>query len=231
MARRPGRARIGTNRRRRVGGKFRLHKVRWVDPFPQIPGTRPEKQVFAALVQRRAYFIYQGQVPEYDIGGQYYTARPLNYIPDFVLPEYRIIIDPFGEYHHSLPEAVEKDRDKVAAYLALGYSYYHPWAVSDNVWRWNQYAYKAKSDRYRKPRQNLTPLQGYRSTMDMLADIPELSAGPRWPLKFQADIEAKKTRGYRLGPNLGAGASSVGAANRARAMRSIRGGITVAESR
>lgn len=222
MPRRYGRARIATNRRRRRDGKYRLHKPKWIDPFPWIPGTRPEKMVFAMLVEMRVYFIFQGQVPEYDIGGEYYSLRPINYIPDFVLPEHRIIIDPFGEFHHSLPQAVERDRKKIAAYAALGYAYYHPWSVADNVWRWNQIVYDIYgTDRY-KIKRGLgsavdNGLQGTRNTREMLSDIPELAAGPRYELKYQVDIEAKKSPGYRLGPNLGAGANSVAAANRLRA--------------
>lgn len=214
MARRYGRARIGTNRRRRKDGKIRIKKAHWIDPYPAIPGTRPEKMVFAMLMQMKIYFIFQGQVPEYDIGGEWHNLRPLNYIPDIVLPEYHLIIDPFGEYHHSLPDQVDRDRKKFAAYLALGYNYYHPWAIADNVWRWNQPVYKPEGSKYSSKREDLFGVMG---TREMLSQIPELSAGPRYPLKYQIDIDAKKSPGYRLGAGLGAGATSVGAANRLRA--------------
>lgn len=215
MARRFGRARISTNRKRREGGKIRIIKAKWVDPYPGIPGTRPEKMVFAMLMEMNVYFIFQGQVPEYDIGGEYYTMRPLNYIPDFVLPEYHLIIDPFGEFHHSLAAQVEKDRQKFAAYNALGYNYYHPWSIADNVWRWNQPVYAARDTRYSEFVGK--DLFGVMNTREMMAAIPEMGAGPRYALKYQADVEAKKSPGYRLGSGLGAGATSVGAANRLRA--------------
>ena len=52
-------------RRHRGPRKVRLHKPAWVDPFPQIPGTEPEKRIFAELVLRlHIFFLFQGQIPE-----------------------------------------------------------------------------------------------------------------------------------------------------------------------
>lgn len=176
--------RIRRSRRQRYT-EFKLHKPRWVDPYPGIPGTEPEKRLFAVLVRRGYFFIFQGQVRELT-RGIYVTMAIPGYKPDFILPEYKVIIDPFSEYHHSLPGAVERDIRKIALYRALGYSYYHPWAgeVIENA--------EAVVDSIRE-------LQGKKKAK-LTARQKRLA---KWP-------------GYELGPFLGAGAFSVGAANRRR---------------
>lgn len=203
--------------RRQTEGRFKLHKPEWVDPYPHIEGTEPEKRVFAALLARGVYFIYQGQVPEFEVGGKMFFAAPPNYKPDFILPEYKLIIDPFSPYHHSLPDAVKRDRDKIARYASAGYAYYHPWAIAPGVWSWDQRhdVVNRKENSYRKLDRKITTGQVY-GTHDMLASIPELSAGPRYPLIDPRDKAAKIAPGYRIGQYLGAGANSVGAANRKR---------------
>lgn len=230
-----GNTRVKVRRgRRQTPGKYRLKKAPWWDPFPWIPGTEPEKRVFAALYELKVYFIYQGQVPEFDRGGEYWQMRPPNYKPDFVLPEYRLIIDPFSPFHHSLEEAVERDVNKVVAYSVAGYAYYHPWAVGNGQWTWDQYhdsrrslrigkktrirlygGVNAERNRYR----NLSRKLGGTSmgTMDMLRSIPELKRGPLYKLTDPEDIKAKLAPGYRIGEYVGAGANSVAAANARRA--------------
>lgn len=125
--------------RRQTEGRFRLKKPVWFDPYPAIPGTEPEKRIFAELIQMGIYFIYQGQVPEFEKGNLYWQMAPPGYKPDFVLPEYRLIIDPFSPFHHSLDAAVKRDIEKVVAYGVAGYAYYHPWAIGGNEWSWDQY--------------------------------------------------------------------------------------------
>lgn len=219
-------------RRRQTPGRFKLHKPRWVDPYPHIPGTEPEKRVFAMLVAMNVYFIYQGQVPEFEKGHPMFTLAPPNYKPDFVLPEYKLVIDPFSPFHHSLEEAVERDVRKVVAYSAAGYAYYHPWALANGDWSWDQYHDSSKSIRLGKTRVRLyqgvnanrnqyrgiaRKLTGRRmNTYDMLRSIPELVRGPLYKLTDPRDIAAKQFPGYRLGEYVGAGATSVGAANRKR---------------
>lgn len=223
-------------RRSRGPRKFRLHKPRWVDPFPMIPGTEPEKRVFALLVQMRLFFIYQGQVPEFEKGHPMFFLAPPNYKPDFILPEYRLIIDPFSPFHHSQDEAVARDVKKVARYAAAGYSYYHPWAVAPGRWTWNQYRIDLDPPEFRKLSRIGRPRDKYRNdinrgqrflgtmnTLEMLLSIPELKLGPRYKLTDPRDIAAKQMPGYRIGQYLGAGATSVGAANRSRARPALLG--------
>lgn len=173
--------------RRQHVTKFRLHKPRWVDPFPWIPGTEPEKRIFAALVMRRIYFVFQEELPE-SVKGVYVTLQQRDFIPDFVLPEYKVIIDPFSEFHHSLPDAVRRDAWKFVVYEALGYKFYHPW--SDEVIE--------------------------KGGLGILLEIPELWQSPKFKLTEREDKVAKLNPGYRIGKHIGAGANSVAAANRKR---------------
>jgi len=108
------------------------------------------------------------------------------YKPDIILPEYRVIIDPFSEFHHTLDEAIERDIEKIALYTALGYAYYHPWA-SEVI---------------------------EKGGLRILSEIKELH-GPKVAPIPEGD-EPYVQRGYKLGDFLGAGATSVAAANRKR---------------
>ena len=218
-------------RRTRRPTKMRLRKPPWIDPFPQIPGTEPEKRIFAALVKRKVYFIFQGQIPEFEKGGTNYFMKPVGYKPDFVLPEYKLIIDPFSPFHHSQPKAVLRDEDKVAKYEYVGYHYYHPWAVAPGVFTFDQALirrsfywhhvtingvdYKYKDFHLRK--RGKKGLRGqFHGADGLLAMIPELGRPPIRKLTDPRDIKAKKLQGYRIGEFVGAGANSVGAANRKR---------------
>lgn len=213
MALRVRRSRSQTRR------KLRLHKPRWVDPYPQIPGTEPEKRIFSALVQRGIYFVYQEAVPEAaEHDGFYISARPMDYVPDFVLPEYRVIIDPFSPFHHSLPKAIDADVRKIALHMALGYRYYHPWAVAPGVFLFDQSdnTVNAAYNFYNRKTFAKDIRRRAMGAFEVLAAMPELGAGPRHPLTDPRDIAAKRSPGYRLGEGLGLGANSVGAANRKR---------------
>lgn len=191
-------ARLTQRRHRRRGkGTIRLHKPVWVDPFPHIPGTEPEKRFFEALVLRRIYFIFQGQIPEFEEGIFVSLAIP-EYKPDFVLPEFNIVIDPYSPFHHSQQDAQERDIYKMALYEAMGYRYYFPWAIAPGVFSLDQ--------------ENAINMRG--SAMEVLNVMPELAKAPG-PLR-PIDQLAKAKDGYRIGENLGAGATSVAAANRKR---------------
>jgi len=238
--------------RRQTPGKFKLRKPRWIDPYPWIDGTEPEKRVFEMLMKRGIYFIFQGQVPEFERGGSKEFLAPVGYKPDFVLPEYRLIIDPFSPFHHSKEDAAKRDVNKVAVYSAAGYAYYHPWATAPGVWTWDQrYQDKSKEivgrdkkgkvvfkvklyqgvnadkNNYRNVNRSLV---GQMDTLQMLQSIPELGQGPHYPLTDARDVAAKREKGYRIGEFLGAGANSVAAANHKRKhMKSL--GVTVGTRR
>lgn len=96
---------------------------RWIDPFPNVHGTEPEKRVYAALSYRgiRFYFLNNVQIaiPEIDIFKKYQA--------DFVLPDYKIIIEVQGAFWHSKPAVIESDAFKFALYQMMGYTVYAWW--------------------------------------------------------------------------------------------------------
>ena len=172
-------------RRRRVA--FRLHEQHWQDPFPWIPGTEPEKRIFEALVRRGIYFRFQDDFP---IEDRYVSAllQTRHFKPDIIVPEWKVIYDPFSEFHHSQPDAIRADAWKSVEYRAKGYEFIHPWSkdVAEKGGDW----------------------------------AVSLSTRITGPPLFKLDAEDQKWKtlqGYKLGPNLGLGASSVGIANRKRA--------------
>lgn len=107
--------------------RLRTYTIRgykkWIDPFPNVHGTEPEKRVYAALSQRgiRFYFLNNVQIsiPEIEIFKKYQA--------DFILPDYKIIIEVQGAYWHSKPAAIESDAFKFALYQMMGYTPYAWW--------------------------------------------------------------------------------------------------------
>lgn len=89
----------------------------WVDPFPEVHGTVPEKMVYAELTRRGIPFLFLNDInfviPEIDFN-KWYQA-------DFVIPSLRIIIEVQGAYWHSKPEALEADAFKLAVYESTGW--------------------------------------------------------------------------------------------------------------
>jgi len=213
-------ARLAVRRTRRSGtGQFRLKKPVWIDPYPFIPGTEPEKRLFEAMVHMGYYFIYQGDLPELADGMKLPVLYTPGFKPDFVLPEYKTILDPFGIFHHSLKEAtgdpsaatlqarLGSDAIKAVLYRSLGYAFYHPW-WDDRGFLWQD---GAQFERL-----------GY-DAYAVLDHCKSLHGGIKFPLKKQIDIDAKRQRGYRLGKNIGLGASSVAIANKKRTKPKLLG--------
>lgn len=174
-------------RRRRRLTKWRLHKTQWIDPYPWIPGTEPEKRIFAELIKRGLYFVFQDTLEEWKLGITAGAQVP-SFVPDFVLPQYRVILDPFGDYHHTLPDSVERDIRKAEEYAVLGYRFYHPWA--------------SEVEKH--------------GAAHFLNLVPEVRVYPP-PYVLPIREYATLAQGYRLGPYVGIGTKSVAAANKARA--------------
>jgi very-short-patch-repair endonuclease len=90
---------------------------RWVDPFPTVRGTLPEKIVYAALVARGIRFNYVNKIqfnnPDVDFFQEY--------TPDFLLPDQKIIIEVQGLYWHTKTATQEADAFKLAVYEMFGY--------------------------------------------------------------------------------------------------------------
>lgn len=86
------------------------------DVTAEVPGTGPEKLVYNYLQKLRVRFQFQYHQEDYQD-----TARPEElYIPDFILPDYNIKIEVFGEYWHSMPHRRDSDLRKWARHLFAG---------------------------------------------------------------------------------------------------------------
>lgn len=103
----------------------------WVDPFPTVMGTRPEKIVYAQLMMRGINFYFQSML---------LVNLPLlriskEYRPDFILPDLKIVIEVQGVYFHSKPESIESDAYKQALYNMMGYKVLAWWdyEIEENV--------------------------------------------------------------------------------------------------
>lgn len=91
----------------------------WIDPYPEVPGTKPEKMIYAELVSRGIDFQFQQwihvAIPDLILEGDPW------YKPDFIIPSRKIIIEANGAYWHSQPAQIEKDSYKYALYEMMGY--------------------------------------------------------------------------------------------------------------
>jgi G:T-mismatch repair DNA endonuclease (very short patch repair protein) len=99
------------------------HLSGFVDPFPDIPGTLPEKILYAALVKRNIPFEFQesvrARIPEIKLDN--------TYRPDFILPDAKIIIEVQGAYWHSMPGRIDSDSFRAAVLQYLGYKVLFWW--------------------------------------------------------------------------------------------------------
>lgn len=104
--------RLQQNKRYQVRGY-----KKWIDPFPNVQGTLPEKMVYSALSQRGIPFLFLNDItfsiPEISFIKEYQA--------DFVIPSLRIIIEVQGAYWHSKPSTIEDDAFKMAVYQQAGY--------------------------------------------------------------------------------------------------------------
>jgi G:T-mismatch repair DNA endonuclease (very short patch repair protein) len=89
----------------------------WIDPFPQIQGTKPEKMIYAELVKRGIPFEYQTYLK---ITGIDLETDPW-YRPDFMLPAEKIIIEANGAYWHTKTAQINADAFKYALYQMMGW--------------------------------------------------------------------------------------------------------------
>lgn len=108
---------VSIARRSQAPERRRIRTGQWVDPFPGVNGTLPEKILYARLELMQIPFIFQGlltiNIPELDL--------IKDHRPDFIIPGLKLIIEVQGSYWHSKPEALEADAYKFALYQAMGY--------------------------------------------------------------------------------------------------------------
>lgn len=124
--------------RRSAPINWRLFQTRWIDPFPEVPGTLPEKMVVAELAKRNVQFIFQADFSQHVLSQfppAYRTVMLsegyLDIRTDILLPLYKVAIEVQGEYWHSIPEGIARDEQKGRIYTALemilGWQVYWLW--------------------------------------------------------------------------------------------------------
>lgn len=117
--------------RREVPLRQRFIKRGWVDPYPTVMGTRPEKMVYEQLMKRGIKFYYQSMLlvnlPLLQISKEYR--------PDFILPDQKIVIEVQGVYFHSKAGSIEADAYKQALYNMMGYKVLAWWdyEIEENI--------------------------------------------------------------------------------------------------
>lgn len=116
------RGRLRTSERAARAARKRVRRAYWIDPFPGIHGTLPEKMVYAELSRRRIPFLFLNdlrfQFPEIDFDKTYQA--------DFCIPHLRLIIEVNGSRWHSMAATIEADAFKYAVYETAGYTIL-PW--------------------------------------------------------------------------------------------------------
>jgi hypothetical protein len=119
---------------------------------------------------------------------QQVSADDPNFQPDILIPEWKVIVDPFGDFHHSQLSARESDARKLAFYEKLGYEFLHPWS---------------------------SEVERYGPTW-VLQQSKRLFGPPMFQLDPE-DRAYKANPGYRLGPFVGRGLAGIRASNKKRA--------------
>ncbi len=105
--------RIQSDKIQRLGGSGA-----WVDPFPEVHGTVPEKMVYAELSRLGIPFLFLNdirfQIPDLEFDKKYQA--------DFVFPDVKLIIEVQGAYFHSMQKSIESDAFKFAVYEVTGWT-------------------------------------------------------------------------------------------------------------
>lgn len=105
-------------RRKETVGKYRLkNQYDFVDAFPEIHGTLPEKMVYNALTNMGIPFLFLNDISFNDPNIDFYKT----YQADFIIPATKVIIEVQGSFWHSKPTAIEADAYKMAVYESFGY--------------------------------------------------------------------------------------------------------------
>lgn len=105
-------------RRRLTADRYRPRRVStWVDPYPEVHGTLPEKMVYAELSRLGIPFLFLNDIrftiPEIEFDKEYQA--------DFVIPSLKLIIEVQGAYWHTMDKTIEADAFKFAIYETAGY--------------------------------------------------------------------------------------------------------------
>lgn len=112
------RRKISADKRARNYTKQRIYRARtFVDPFPGIHGTLPEKMVYAELTRLGIPFYFLNdirfQFSDIDLDKEFQA--------DFIIPSIKLIIEVQGAHWHSMASTIESDAYKFAIYETAGY--------------------------------------------------------------------------------------------------------------
>jgi very-short-patch-repair endonuclease len=111
-----GKKRLSTEDRALKYGKRKAERSAWIDPFPWVHGTLPEKMVYAELSRRNVpfYFLndFRYAIPEVELIKEYQN--------DFYIPALDLIIEVQGSYWHTKSGAIESDAYKFAVMQMTG---------------------------------------------------------------------------------------------------------------
>lgn len=113
-----GKTKVSVAKRTERARRYRVTGLkRWIDPYPKVHGTVPEKMVYAALSRRGIPFYFLNNVhiaiPEIELFKTYQA--------DFIIPSFNLIIEVQGAHWHSKQSAIESDAFKFALYQQAGY--------------------------------------------------------------------------------------------------------------
>lgn len=112
------RAELSDFERRRRNRTYTVNRSSvFIDTFPGVQGTLPEKMVYSKLIEFGFYFEFQ-TFRRFQISQIRFNK---DYRPDFVLPNEKIIIEVQGSYWHSQAKQIESDAFKFAIYQMLGW--------------------------------------------------------------------------------------------------------------
>lgn len=114
--------RPGDRRRQEKPRSAKIYVPRWIDPFPWIQGSVPEKMVMAEFVRRGIYFEHTPQTNALPWDPwMFIDQNPKNWEADFLLPQYKIWIEVQGSYFHTLPGQIETDSLRFAFIESVGW--------------------------------------------------------------------------------------------------------------
>ena len=176
-------------------------EIQAIRDYPPVIGTKPELIVYQYLLSLGIRFQYQ-----YFLADNPQTFRPESvWKPDFMLPDYNVIIEVYGEYWHSLPQNREDDELKRKYALLNGYVVLREGIAewpSDRNWNGGKYVIWWESEIY----QDIAGL--------FARDLPEIAFAPvkrgvpdimleRWEtLKIKQEKALAKTRAAKMVPKV-----------------------------
>jgi len=100
------------------GKTYVAPKGKFIDPFPEMHGTLPEKMVYAQLTRFGIPFLFLNDITFNDPEIDFFKT----FQADFIIPSIKLIIEVQGARWHSMPKTIEADSYKLAVYESFGYT-------------------------------------------------------------------------------------------------------------